>query len=70
MQDSHLIHQANQIAAFFKAYPEDQAISGVAGHLQKFWDPRMHAHLQRLLAGGGDGLDPLVVAAGSRLAQG
>ncbi|WP_372344816.1 formate dehydrogenase subunit delta [Streptomyces sp. KL116D] len=63
---------ANDIAKHHAHLPADQAAEAVAGHLTKFWDPRMR---QRLLASveegaegadgadGADGFDPLVLAA-------
>jgi formate dehydrogenase subunit delta len=47
--DAHkLVKMANDIAAFFAAEP-DQAVmlEGVAGHLKRFWDPRMRRELLR-----------------------
>ena len=47
--DAHkLVKMANQIASFFEAEP-DRAVmlESVAGHLKRFWDPRMHRELLR-----------------------
>jgi formate dehydrogenase subunit delta len=47
--DAHkLVKMANDIAAFFAA-EADQAVmlEGVAGHLKRFWDPRMRRELLR-----------------------
>jgi formate dehydrogenase subunit delta len=53
-----LVHMANQIAAFFHAYPEATAEEGVRTHMQSFWTPRM---LMELRADINDAaLDPLV----------
>ena len=42
MEASNLIHMANRIGEFFVAMPDrDEALEGVALHIQKFWDPRM-----------------------------
>jgi formate dehydrogenase subunit delta len=57
--DRDLVRMANQIAAYFAAYPEADAIAGVAGHMRDFWDPWMRRHLAAMMARGGDGLDPL-----------
>ena len=59
MNPDHLVTMANQIADFFAAYPEAEAVEGVAGHIRKFWEPRMRAALAEHLAAGGDGLSPL-----------
>jgi len=69
MRTEHLVHMANQIAAFFGAYPEAEAVEGVAAHLRQFWEPRLRAELARHVAAGGAGLDPLVLAAARRLPE-
>ncbi len=57
---AELVRMANQIAANFHAYPEDEAVAGVAMHLQSFWEPRMLADLKAAVAEGrAEGLDPL-----------
>lgn len=55
-----MVHMANQIAAFFASYPHEEAVAGVANHLQKFWEPRMRRQLNDYLAEGGVGLHELV----------
>ncbi len=63
-----LIRMANQIADFFGAFPDhDEALQGVAAHLQRFWDPRMRqALLEYVDRGGGEGLRPAVLEAIAR----
>ena len=65
MEASKLIRMANQIASFFAAEPDrTAAVDGVAGHLRKFWEPRMRRELVAAFDAGGDhGLHELVVAA-------
>jgi formate dehydrogenase subunit delta len=63
MKTERLIHMANQIADFFAAHPREQAVAGVADHLEKFWDPRMRMALVTYAEAGGDGLRELVTAA-------
>jgi len=63
-----LIHMANQIADFFRAYPHEKAVAGVAEHIRLFWDPRMRSGILRHHAAGGEGLDPIVAEAMGRLA--
>lgn len=58
-----MIRMANQIAAYFEAYPHAEAVSGIAGHIKNFWDPRMRKQLDEYIAGGAEGLSPLVTAA-------
>lgn len=59
MKTDELVKMANQIAAYFQAYPEDEAVEGVAEHIRQFWDPRMREGLRAHLGAGGEGLDPL-----------
>ncbi|MFZ5834540.1 MAG: formate dehydrogenase subunit delta [Pseudomonadota bacterium] len=69
MNIEHLVHMANQIADFFKAYPEAEAIAGVENHISQFWDPRMRAQLSKHLDAGGAGLHAITLAAAKRLQQ-
>jgi len=57
------VRQANQIAEYFKVYPQARAEEGVEGHIRKFWEPRMRAQLLEYAANGGAGLHPLVLTA-------
>ncbi len=59
MNTDDLVKMANQIADYFRAYPEDEAVEGVAEHIRQFWDPRMRDGLRARLVDGGEGLDPL-----------
>jgi formate dehydrogenase subunit delta len=65
MDMQNLIRMANQIGDFFAAMPEqEEALQGIAGHLQKFWEPRMRRQLLGYLdTENGKGLDPIVVSA-------
>jgi formate dehydrogenase subunit delta len=47
--DAHkLVKMANEIASFFEAEPDRAAmLEGVAGHIKRFWDPRMRRELLR-----------------------
>ncbi|MFF4749963.1 formate dehydrogenase subunit delta [Streptomyces sp. NPDC002514] len=60
---------ATQIAANFRHVPHDTAARAVAGHIGRFWDPRMRTRLFELVDAGADGLDPVVVAAARLLRQ-
>ena len=64
---SDLIRMANQIADFFEPYPKDEALKGVAGHIDQFWEPRMQAQLFAHLDQGGEGLSPLALEAARML---
>jgi formate dehydrogenase subunit delta len=67
MEDQLMVHKANSIAQFFAAYPHEEAVAGVADHLQKFWEPRMRRQLLAYIAQGGCGLHELVPEAAQRL---
>jgi formate dehydrogenase subunit delta len=67
MKPENMIHMANQIAAFFSSYPHDQAVDGVADHLEKFWEKRMRQQLHAYVAAGGAGLDTLILEAEKRV---
>ena len=60
--DKH-VRMANQIAAFFRSYPHDEAVVGIHDHLRKFWTRRMKAMVDDHHHAGGTGVDPLVVEA-------
>jgi formate dehydrogenase subunit delta len=55
-----LVYMANQIGKFFQNQGRDKAVSGVAEHIRKFWDPRMRKSIFAHLDAGGAGLDPFV----------
>jgi formate dehydrogenase subunit delta len=61
--DGRLIYMANQIGKFFQSQGHDKAVSGVADHIRKFWDPRMRKAIYAHLEAGGAGLDPNVLEA-------
>jgi formate dehydrogenase subunit delta len=63
MEDRDMIRMANQIAAFFEAYPRPEALDGIAKHIKGFWDPRMRKRIDDYIEGGGEGLSPLVISA-------
>lgn len=67
----NLIRMANRIGQFFEAYPDkEEALEGIANHIQKFWEPRMRKQLLAFLKQHPDGqradgvsLMPIVVNA-------
>jgi formate dehydrogenase subunit delta len=65
MDPQRLIHMANQIGAFFSAEPDRTvALTGIAGHLERFWDPRMRREILAWVdEHGGEGLTELVAEA-------
>ncbi|WP_338702272.1 formate dehydrogenase subunit delta [Streptomyces sp. Q6] len=54
---------ANDIAAHHGHLPGPAAAEAIAGHLGRFWDPRMRERLFAAVDDGADELHPLVVAA-------
>lgn len=62
MNPDNLIKMANQIGAFFEAMPDrQQGTKDVAGHILRFWEPRMRARLLDYIANAGEGeLKPIV----------
>jgi formate dehydrogenase subunit delta len=62
-----LVMMANQIGTFFASQGPDQAVSGTADHIRKFWDPRMRKAIFAHLDAGGEGLAPNVRAAIEKL---
>ncbi len=63
MESDKLVVMANQIAAFFRAYPATEAMTGVREHLEAFWTPGMRATLARRVQENPAGVEGLVVAA-------
>ncbi|MGI2034898.1 formate dehydrogenase subunit delta [Rhizobium panacihumi] len=55
-----LIRMANQIGTFFLSQPKNTQIEGVAGHINKFWEPGMRRRLFAHIDQGGDGLLAIV----------
>ena len=72
MTNTHdkLARMANQIASFFRSYPEEEAIAGIHDHIVSFWAPRMRADLDAVIDDEAMRLDPWVVAAFRRMAEG
>jgi formate dehydrogenase subunit delta len=68
MQESKMVHLANEIARFWAAYPHDEALAGVAGHIRSFWEPRFRRQLVEYGQTGGAGLHDLVKEALQQLA--
>ncbi|GJG93766.1 formate dehydrogenase subunit delta [Cupriavidus pauculus] len=68
MHIENLVKMANQIGSFFEAMPDhDEALGDIAGHVKKFWEPRMkRAFLAHMDSTGGEGVDPIVKEAIAR----
>lgn len=67
MSPERLAYMANQIATFFKTMPHDEAVDGVADHINQFWEPRMRTQFFDILASKDNGLDPLVIEAAPQI---
>lgn len=62
-----LVRMANQIATFFDSKPREEGITGVAEHINKFWEPRMRRQLFEMLDNGTETFNELVVAASAKI---
>lgn len=61
MDVANLVRMANRIGEFFAAMPDVQeAQAGIAGHLQRFWEPRMRREIVAHVERGGAGLSEIV----------
>ena len=67
MSPDKMIHMANQIALFFESKPHAEGVTGVAAHINDFWEPRMRRHLFEVIDAGGVGLRPLALEAASQI---
>jgi len=60
MNIERLVEMVNDIANFFHSEPDHAAaVAGIAGHLSKFWEPRMRKQILAHLDAGGHGLSDL-----------
>jgi formate dehydrogenase subunit delta len=60
MSPDRLVYMANQIGKFFAHRPPDAAVAEIAGHLRKFWDPRMRLQIVAKLDQPDAAFDPAV----------
>jgi formate dehydrogenase subunit delta len=65
MEADKLVKMANQIGSFFDSEPERTvALESIAGHIRRFWEPRMRRALLRWVdEHHGEGLTDSVQAA-------
>jgi formate dehydrogenase subunit delta len=65
MNNDNLVRMVNRIGAFFASMPDRQeALEGIATHIQRFWEPRMRRQLlTHLDERHGDGIDAVVLTA-------
>ena len=70
MNVQRLVAMANDIANFFGSDPDKAAAAEqVAGHMKKFWEPRMRAEIRRHVSAGGEGLSSIAIQAVKKLAK-
>jgi formate dehydrogenase subunit delta len=63
MEADKLVAMANQIATFFRSYPETDAMRGIHDHIVAFWTPGMRRTLEARLQDNPAGVESLVVGA-------
>ncbi|POR44186.1 formate dehydrogenase subunit delta [Methylobacterium sp. V23] len=61
--DEKLVRMANQIATFFRSYPDEEAVAGIHKHIVAFWTPKMRRALEGYGPNSDSGLDPLALRA-------
>lgn len=66
-QRAKLARMAGQIADFFKAYPEEQAVGAIADHINQFWSRRMRADFLAAFTADSSELQPLLRQALARI---
>jgi formate dehydrogenase subunit delta len=70
MRIERLVSMANDIGAFFEAEPDKtEAAKGIAGHLTRFWAPRMRRQIIAYYREGGAGLHDVVRSAVALLSE-
>ena len=65
MNIDNLVRMANQIGTFFASFPDrEEAHTGIAMHIQRYWEPRMRTRLyEHVDSTRGAGLEPIVLSA-------
>ena len=61
------IRLINKVVVHFGYLPTDQAVTEVAEHVRKFWDPRMKRRLFDLVDARAGELEPVALAAAALL---
>ena len=60
MNVERLVDMVNDIANFFASEPDHAlGVAGVAGHIRRYWEPRMRKQMLAHLEAGGHGLSDL-----------
>jgi formate dehydrogenase subunit delta len=63
MSPEKMIHMANQIAKFFESKPHAEGVTGVADHINAYWEPRMRLQFFDLIQTNAHDFRPLVAEA-------
>jgi formate dehydrogenase subunit delta len=65
MEIEQLCKMANQIASYYASEPNrEEALTSIATHLRRFWDPRMRRQLLAFIdESGGHELSPIALEA-------
>ena len=61
------IRLINKVVVHFGYLPAEQAVTEVADHVRKFWDPRMKRRLFELVDSEASDLEPVALAAAALL---
>lgn len=67
MSREKLVYMANQIATFFESKPHAEGVTGIAEHINAFWEPRMRRQFFELFDVGAVGMKPLLVEAAATI---
>ena len=67
MSPEKMIHMANQIARFFESKPHDEGVTGVADHINAYWEPRMRLQFFALIQTNASDFRPLVTEAAPKV---
>jgi len=59
-QAAKLLRMAEQIAGFFRSYPEEEAVRSVADHVNQFWSSRMREDFLAFFSNDSNELSPLL----------
>jgi formate dehydrogenase subunit delta len=67
VQEPAEVRLINKVVVHFGYLSEDQAVTEVADHVRKFWDPRMKRRLFDLVDSDAGDLEPVALAAAALL---
>ena len=67
IHDAAEIRLINQVVVHFGYLPTERAVTEVADHVRKFWDPRMKRRLFDLVDSDASDFEPVALAAAALL---